>query len=139
MEEAKRTRFGEPTDGAILQRWWIETEDSAAEKHREFRATFESACAFLGLEPAEERKRLLREIDDAWRHACLAYRKKRLELRTRAVMATAGCPVQMTKTLALLLVSHIEYEDTAGLNRADPPARKAKALHRVDAQAASAA
>ena len=135
LDEAKRVRFGEPTDTAIVGRWWIEVEDVPEATGREFRVTFERCCKFLGIDAVTERPRLLREIDAALDAGCRTYMAKRLELRRRAVLTTAGCPSDMTRTYALLLVSQMEYEDTAGINRADPPARK----RRVDRAAKPAA
>ena len=125
-EEAKRVRFGEPTDTAIMGRWWIEADDMLDESGRDFRATFGVCCEFLELDAATERARLLREIDISLAKSAAEYMAKRLELRRRAVLATAGCPGHMHKTYALLLVSQLEYEDTAGINRADPPARRSR-------------
>jgi len=131
VDEAKRVRFGEPTDSAILARWWIEVEDDPDVQAVEFRATFERACGFLGIDNvATERAKLLKDIDTSWKGAHLAYMAKRVELRSKAVMTTAGCQTALGKTFALLLVSQAELEETAGRHRPDPPQWKRK-LDRV--------
>lgn len=132
--EAKVMRFGEPTDHAILARWWIEQPDDIAASGAEFRATFERACLLLSLDVVTERAALLKDIDQAWQRGYIAYAGKRLELRRRAVLTTAKASTEMTKTLALLVISHVDYEETAGINRADPPARTQRHTHpRLDA------
>jgi hypothetical protein len=134
-EEAKRVRFGEPTDTAIWQRWWITVPDVPVDAGREFRATFPRCCLFLGIDTEVERARLIGEIDAALEASARVYMAKKLELRRRAVLAVAGCEGEMRKTYALLLISQVEYEDTAGINRADPPAR----VRRLDRTAKAAA
>jgi hypothetical protein len=139
VEEATQTRFGEPTDNAILARWWIEQADDLDAKGHAFRATFERACLLLRLDAAAERKGLLREIDEAVRRACLRYAAKRLELRRRAVLTTARAANLMTQSFALLLVSQVEYEDVAGINRPDPPRWEQRKKHGRSRSRAAAA
>ena len=122
-EEARQCRYGQPTDTAILARWWIEQQDPADAKG--VAATFDRACRLLGEDPEAERAKILNKLNAAWLESALMYWRRRLALRRDAVLSVAREPSELGYDFALLLVSEAQYEDTAGISRPDPPARVA--------------
>lgn len=133
VTEAKKTRHGQPTDNALMQRWWIQQHRPSQTDKEEWERSFECACHFLDLDVDAERKRLIAEIDDAITQAVVAYVSNVSYKRMASVMTCAGIPMVHTRLLpsgktakqyVLGLVSVEDYDDVAGIEYPDPPARK---------------
>ena len=125
VADAKRTKYGLPTDNAILQRCWI--EHKAVETDREdWERSFDAACQWLGVDAAAERKRVLDEIDEALTTACLSHAQSVNYQRRAVVLSCAGVPTRVGRHFVLNLVSLEDYENVAGIDHPDPPARKSK-------------
>lgn len=133
VTEAKKTRHGAPTDNALMQRYWIQQHRPLRTDKDEWERSFECACHFLELDVDAERKRLLAEIDDAITEAVVRHVSNVSYLRMAAVLTCAGVPMVHTRLLpsgrtakqyALGLVSVEDYDDVAGVEYPDPPARK---------------
>lgn len=134
VTEAKKTRHGAPTDNALMQRYWIQQHRPPQSDKDEWERSFECACHFLDLDVDAERKRLLAEIDDAITRAIVQRVSNVSYRRMAAVMTCAGIPMVHTRLLpsgrtakqyVLGLVSVDDYEDVAGIEYPDPPARTA--------------
>lgn len=120
VADAKRTRYGLPTDAAILARWWIEEHQPRQADKEEWERCFECACSWLSLEPGKERKRLLEEVDAALQLAYLEHVRSTVYLRRAAVLSCAGMPTAIARHYELPLVSEADYEHVAGVDHADP-------------------
>lgn len=83
LHEAKRTRDGEPTSTAILERAWF--EHHTPEGSEAYLTSFGHCCRMLGLDEREERARVLAEIDRHWRKALMDWGRKRWQERLETV------------------------------------------------------
>ncbi len=126
---ATRTREGQPTDAAILERNWIERRTDRTDREA-WSVSFECACEWLDLDPAAERTRLLKEINDALVNAAVLHVGSIVYQRTAVVLSLAtGVPRSVGRQFVLTLVSPEEYELIAGIDIPDPgPRRKKKPL-----------
>jgi hypothetical protein len=128
---AKKTKYGIPTDTAIIDRWWIQELRPSESDKDEWERSFECACHWLDLEPEAERKKLLAEIDDALTEACVRHAGDVVYRRRAQVLSCAkGIPIAIGKQFVLALVSLDDYEQIALIEHPDPPARKKPRLAR---------
>jgi len=118
--DAKRTQHGLPTDAAILARWWIEEHKPKQSERVEWERSLDCACSWLGLDPAEERRRLLAEIDEHLRTAYAEHVRTTVYLRRAAVLTCAGYSTAVGRQTVLPLVSEVDYEHVAGIDHPDP-------------------
>ena len=119
VDEARKTTGGLPTDLAILARWWISDLRPLQSDKVEWERSFECACHWLDLEPVEERKRLLYEIDlylkRDWMQAwyLLTYTRRAM------VLTCAGEPTAIARQFFLPLAALSTYDEVAGIDKPD--------------------
>jgi hypothetical protein len=118
VADAKRTKYGMPTDLAILARWWLERRPQQSDTH-EWPRSFEAACHWLDLDPKEERKKRLVEIDEALRAAYQNHVNQVVYQRRAAILACTGEPTAIGRQYMLPLVTGDNYEDVAGIDGSD--------------------
>jgi hypothetical protein len=97
VADAKRTKFGLPTDTAILARYWIAEDRPTQENKDEWERSFECACQWLDLDTNAERQARLKEIDEALAHSYKEYASKVTYVRRAAVLACAGKPTAIAR------------------------------------------
>lgn len=128
VADAKRTAHGLPTDAAILARWWIEEHRPTQSDKGEYERSFEAACGWLNIDPHEERKKRLVEINETWDIALRDYGRTAVYVRRAMVLSCAGVPISIARQYELPLVSEADYEHVAGVDHPDPAAVTARLL-----------
>jgi hypothetical protein len=118
VADAKKTKYGMPTDVAILAKWWIEARVQQADKEK-WSLSFDCTCHWLDLDPKEERKRRLVEIDEALHIAYQNYINQVIYQRRAAILACTGEATAIGKQYMLPLVTGDNYEDVAGIDGTD--------------------
>lgn len=118
-EAKKTTEEGLPSDIAILARWWISDCRPERSNNDEWERSFECACHWLDLDPAAERRRLLREIEVALKDAWMQVWHRLCYLRRAMVLACAGNPTAIARQLMLPLASTATYDEVAGIDKPD--------------------
>lgn len=117
--DARKTRNGIPTDMAILARWWIESNRPQKSDRIAWSTSFECACDWLSLDPAETRKKMLAQVDQALLDEYRVYIRRVVYQRRAAVLTCAGEPTAIARQYILPLVSAAEYELVAGIDGDD--------------------
>ena len=128
VHDAKKTFAGIPTDRAIAARWWLEEFKPKQSERNEWERSFECACGWLGLDPAQERLRLLEDIDHELQIAYADHVRSVVYLRRAAVLTCAGVPTAVGRQYALPLVNELDFEDIAGVEHPEPE-RVVRQLH----------
>jgi hypothetical protein len=113
--ESKKTLDGQPTDLAILARWWIVEFQPKETDKDEWERSFECACHWLNLDAVKERKRLAMEIDAALLASCLIVMRADLYKRRAMVLSCSGVATAIARQLMLALVAPLTYDDVAGV------------------------
>jgi len=120
VAEACKTRWGVPTDSAILERWWIEEHKPDRKDAVEWERSFACACGWLNLDAEAERMRLVAVIEETLRGKCIEFVRTNILLRRAAVLSCAGIPTAVGKQYEMPLVSTADYEHVAGVEHGDP-------------------
>ncbi len=118
VAEAKRTRCGVPTDSAILERWWIEHQPTAADKD-EYERSFNHACEQMGRDPDKMRKKFLEQIEASNLADFKLHVQSVMYLRRAMVLACAGVPTAIARQYAMPLCDEQDYEHVAGIDYGD--------------------
>jgi hypothetical protein len=119
VDEAKKTIEGLPTDLAILARWWIADLQPTHSDKDEWERSFGCACHWLDIDPAVERKRLVREIDAALKKAWIEVWHRLVYMRRAMVLSCAGIPTAIAGQFMLPLASESTYDEVAGIDKPD--------------------
>lgn len=119
VADAKKTKYGMPTDVAILARWWIAENRPYQHDKVKWETSFECACHWLDLDPTEERKKRLAEIDDALYAAYQSHVNQIVYQRRAAILACTGEPTAIGRQYMLPLVSEDNYDVVAGIDGSD--------------------
>jgi hypothetical protein len=125
VADAKRTKFGLPTDGAIMARLWLEEFRPAQDNKDDWGRSLACACSCLGLDVEAERKRLLGDIDAHLHQVYVDYIRAHRYARRAALLTCAGVNTAVQRQYVMPLVDERDYEDVAGVEHPDPPARRA--------------
>lgn len=118
VADAKKTKYGMPTDVAILAKWWIEARTQQVDKEK-WSLSFECACHWLDLDSKEERKKRVAQIDEALRAAYLNHINQVVYQRRAAILACTGEPTAIGRQYMLPLVSGDNYDDVSGIDGND--------------------
>jgi hypothetical protein len=119
VAEAKKTLEGLPTDLAILARWWIADLQPTRHDHTEWERSFACACHWLDIDATKERKRLVREIDDALKLTWMEVWFRLTYMRRAMVLTCAGRPTAIAGQFLLPLASESTYDEVAGIDKPD--------------------
>lgn len=119
VDEAKKTMDGLPTDLAILARWWIADLQPQQSDRNEWERSFGCACQWLDIDPGEERRRLVREIDKALKRAWMEVWHAVVYMRRAMVLSCAGIPTAVAGQFMLPLASVSTYDEVAGIDKPD--------------------
>ena len=122
VADAKKTRNGLPTDGAIHARWWLEDHQPVESDREEWERSFAACCMWLDLNVGEERARVLREVDAAWKTALDAYVSGYMYQRRALVRSCAGGRAATFGRQMLMPLMHgLDFETVSGVEHDDPP------------------
>ena len=125
LATAMKTKDGLPTYLAIMERWWLCEHRPPQSDKDEWERSLECACHFLDLDFQAERAKYTAKIDDVWSLAAVRHAADETYRRRARVLTCTGTPTRIGKQFVLGLVSLEDYEEIAGIEHADPPARKA--------------
>jgi hypothetical protein len=117
--DAKRTKYGLPTDVAILARWWVAENRPFERDKAKWETSFDCACHWLDLDPKEERKKRLGDIDEALHAAYQNYVNQIVYQRRAAILACTGQATAIGRQYMLPLVTGDNYDDVAGIDGND--------------------
>ena len=120
VADAKRTKFGLPTDGAIHARWWLEEHHPKPSDKDEWERSFAACCSWLDEDEDALRKKLLEEIETVLHNAYMDFLRAYVYQRRAAVLSCAGIPTAIAKHYMLPMVSQADYETIAGIEHGDP-------------------
>ncbi len=122
LADAKKTRNGLPTDGAIHARWWLEEHQPAECDRDEWEASFACCCMWLDLDADKERARVLGEIDASWKAALDAWVNGYMYQRRALVRSCAGGRAAVFGRQQLMPLMHgLDFEAVACVEHDDPP------------------